>query len=271
MLEDYRYFTIGDERLFACLHRTERPASRAVIVCHPLGEEKLWAHRVLVNFSRDMAAAGIAVARFDFRGEGDSDRSFDQSDFETRVQDTDEMVTAVRALSPSVSDVTLLGLRFGASVAATAAIRREDIARLILWDPVVDGAAYMQGVLRLNLMAQMALHQRVIEGREALVARLSAGQTVNIEGYELGEQLYRQVSSFRLAETLAQFAGDTLLVKIDQGESAVGTELQSIASGLCRCNVAVAREEPFWKEIKIFYQRANALTSITQQALGTSS
>ena len=161
--EEYRFLDLNGERVFAGHHRPALPASRAVVMCHPLAEEKLWSHRVFVSFARDLAAAGFAVLRFDFRGEGDSDRPFEQSDFETRIQDACLAVDTVRALNPTVTEVTLLGLRLGASVAAAAAARRSDVARLVLWDPVIDGAAYMQTVLRLNLMFQMAIHQRVVE------------------------------------------------------------------------------------------------------------
>jgi len=37
-------------------------------------------------------------------------------------------------------------------------------------DPVTDGSAYMQSVLRINLAYQMALHRRVVAGRDELVA-----------------------------------------------------------------------------------------------------
>jgi uncharacterized protein len=257
--EDYQFLDLNGERVFAGHHRPSQPASRAIVMCHPLGEEKLWAHRVFVSFARDMAAAGIAVLRFDFRGEGDSDREFEETDFETRIQDAGLAVDTVRSLNPTVTEVILLGLRFGASVAAAVAARRDDVARLVLWDPVVDGAAYMQTVLRLNLMFQMAQHRKVVENREALVERLAKGETVNIEGYELAEPLFRQASEFRLRDALARFGGETLIVQINQGEAPVKPELAALAEGNSRCRVEAVQEEPFWREIKTFCRRASGL------------
>ena len=259
------------ERIFAAHHRPAQPASRAIVMCHPLGEEKLWAHRVFVTFARDLAAAGFAVMRFDFRGEGDSDRPFELSDFETRIEDACVAIDTVRDLNPSVSAVTTLGLRFGACVAAAAATRRSDVSQLILWDPIVNGAAYMQAVLRLNLMFQMARYQRVVENRDALVERLAKGETVNIEGYELAESLYQQASEFRLADVLAKFAGSTLAVAITQGQTPARAELAALAEVTGRCDVAQVQEEPFWKEIKAFYQRAPELTRVSLHALQATS
>jgi exosortase A-associated hydrolase 2 len=267
MNEDYRFIDLNGERIFAGWHVPMQPPSRALVMCHPLGEEKLWSHRVFVSFARDAAAAGFSVLRFDFRGEGDSDREFHESDFETRVQDACRAVDFVRETEPTITDVTLLGLRFGASVAAATAAQRSDVARLVLWDPVVDGAAYMQTVLRLNLMYQMAVHRRVIEDREALVARLAKGDTVNVEGYEVAEALFRQVSGFRMHDVLARFTGDTLIVQINQGDAPVKPELASLAAPGTRRRIVTAREEPFWKEIKTFCRRAENLTSVTLGAL----
>ena len=267
MLEEYRFLDLDGEHVFCGLHRPAQPASRAVVMCHPLGEEKLWSHRVFVSFARELAAAGVAVLRFDFRGEGDSDREFQETDLETRIQDACLAVDALRELNPSTAEVTLLGLRLGASVATAAAARRSDVARLVLWDPVVDGAAYMQGVLRLNLMYQMAIHRRVIENREALVERLVKGETVNIEGYEVAEPLYAQVTEFRLNEVLARFSGSTVIVQINPGEAPVKPEFASLADGNPRCRVELVSEEPFWREITTLYQRAPNLTRTSMSAL----
>jgi exosortase A-associated hydrolase 2 len=269
MHEDYRYLDLDGERIFAGLHLPQAgPAGRGVVMCHPLGEEKLWSHRVFVSFARDLAAAGFAVMRFDCRGEGDSDREFEQSDLESRIQDASRAVDALHELQPSVSDVTLLGLRLGGSVAAATAARRADIARLLLWDPVADGDSYMQSFLRLNLMYQMSIHRRVVENRDALVARLGKGETVNIEGYELADPLFRQVSAFRLRDTLPAFNGETVIVQINQGDAPPKPDLMELCEGNPRCRLESAQEEPFWKEIKTLYQRAPDLTQVSLAALG---
>lgn len=268
MQEDQRFLDLNGERVFATMSHPIRPSTRAVVMCHPLGEEKLWSHRVLVSFTRDLAAAGYTVLRFDFRGEGDSDREFEQSSLETRIEDACMAVDAVRALHPSVEEVAMVGLRLGATIALAAAIRRADVKRVALWDPVVDGTAYMQTVLRLNLMYQMALHRKVVETREALVERLGKDETVNIEGYELAKPLFEEVSALTLAGLLPQFAGKTLIVQINQDAAPVRPELAALAAGNPRCSVETIREQAFWKETRAFCGRADELTSVTQRWLG---
>lgn len=268
MQEDYQFLDLEGERVFAALHRPTQQPFRAIVMCHPLGEEKLWSHRVFVSFARELAAAGVAVLRFDFRGEGDSDRDFQQTDFESRISDCNVAVDAVRRMNPSVTEVTLLGLRAGAAVAAAVAGRRSDLSRLVLWDPVIDGAAYMQAVLRLNLMYQMARHRKVVENREELVERLARGETVNIEGYEVAEPLFRQLSDFKLDDALQRFHGEVLIVQVNQGEAEARPDLAALAASNVRCHFDMAQEEPFWKEIRTFYQRAPELTRATRGFLG---
>jgi len=268
MNENPLFLERDGERLFAVHHRPAAPRHRAAVICHPLAEEKLWSHRVLVSFARELASAGFDVLRFDFRGEGDSDRRFEDADLETRVSDAAFAIETLRRLAPGATDLTLVGLRLGASVAAAAVSRRTDVSRLILWDPVVDGSAYMQNFLRLNLMAQMAAHRRVVEDREALTARIRGGGSINIEGYALTAPLFEQVSLFRLADALTSFDGETLLVQIDAADAPLKPELAALASAHPRRLVAQVREEPFWKEIRTFYQRAPELGRVSLEALG---
>ena len=268
MQEDYQFLDLEGERIFAALHQPTHPPSGAIVMCHPLGEEKLWSHRVFVSFARELAATGFAVLRFDFRGEGDSARSFEETELESRISDCNLAVDAIRRMIPQVTEVTLLGLRAGAAVAAAVAARRSDIFRLVLWDPVIDGAAYMQTVLRLNLMSQMALHRKVIENREALVQRLSLGETVNIEGYEMSEPLFRQLSEFKLGYALERFPNQALIVQVNQGGVEARPEFSALAASNARCHLEIVQEEPFWKEIRTFYQRAPELTRVTRSFLG---
>lgn len=268
MTENAYFLPLGGERLFAFLHLPGGVPRAGAVLCAPLAEEKLWSHRVFVSFARELAARGYAVLRFDFRGEGDSDRRFGESDFESRLEDTQAAIEELKRRAPGLGKVTLVGLRLGATIAAAAAARRDDVERLVLWDPVVDGADYMQSVLRANLMAQMAIHRKVVEDRDALVARLQRGETVNIEGYDLNRALFEQVSALRLPELLAARPLPCQLVSIAARQGPPRAELAALASSRPDIAVACACEEPFWKEIKTFYQRADDLFRVTFDGLG---
>lgn len=267
MQESFQFIGLDSERVFVASHAPTQRPSRALIICHPLGEEKLWAHRVLVSFARHLASAGYLAVRFDFRGEGDSERQFQEADLESRVEDTRRVVEATMEMNPNIEEISLLGLRLGATVATAASAYSKMVSRLVLWDPIVDGAAYMQTVLRWNLMFQMAQHKQIQEDRAALVARLENGGTVNVEGYELGGSLYRQVGEFRFDGALAAFPGSKLMLQVVQGEVAEDSGLRDLAGRVQRCAFDRVTEGPFWRETKSFYQRSESLTLATMNWL----
>ncbi len=268
MTETAYFLPLGDERLFAFLHLPKGPCRGGAVLCAPLAEEKLWSHRVFVSFARELAARGYAVLRFDFRGEGDSDRTFEHSDLTTRLADTAAAIDELKRQVPELRHVTLVGLRLGATIAAAVAAQRDDIDRLVLWDPVTDGADYMQSVLRTNLMAQMAIHRKVVESREQLVERLDRGETVNVEGYLVSGPMFRGVSELRLPELLAATRLPCQIVSITARPAPPRVDLANLGSGLVHVQVKSAVEEAFWKEIKVFYQRADDLFRVTFEWLG---
>lgn len=266
--ENAYFLRLGADRVFAFFHPPRGAVRGGVVLLAPFAEEKLWAHRVLVCFARELAARGFAVLRFDFRGEGDSDRTFELSDLDTRVADTHAAIDELKRRGPGLSRVTLAGLRLGATIAAATAAKRDDVDRLLLWDPVTDGAEYMQAVLRTNLMAQMALHRKVVEDRETLIARLQRGESINVEGYELTEPLFRQVSGLKLAELLAARSRPCRLVSIAARTTPPRADLAALAAAGEQVTAVSAVEEPFWKEIKAFYQRADDLFRVSFEWLG---
>jgi pimeloyl-ACP methyl ester carboxylesterase len=265
--EESTFLEVDGSRVFTTLCIPQSPNGRAVVLCHPLGEEKLWAHRPLVTFSRDLASHGFTVSRFDCRGEGDSDCQFEEVDLETRVADVGAVVGATKRACRDVSDVSLVGLRFGALLAALAASRLNDVDRLVMWDPVIDGEPYAQSLLRINLAAQLAAYKKVVEGRERLLERMAGGGTVNIEGYGLTGSFVRQVSSIRLADQIAACPGRLLVLQPGPEGAAPRPDIGRLQAARPDATVRIVPEQPFWKETKTFFQRADAFSSATVEWL----
>jgi len=120
-----------------------RKPPAAVVICQPFGHEYIRAHRVLRNLSAALSAGGIHVLRFDYFGSGDSageglDLTVERSmaDIATAIDEMKDMAGLPR--------VSLIGVRFGATLAAMAAASRSDIDTLLLWDPVMRGADYVR-------------------------------------------------------------------------------------------------------------------------------
>lgn len=258
------FFSSSGIELFWVLHTPDdAPRGPGLLLCHPFGEEKLWSHRVFVTFARLLAARGHPVLRFDFRGNGDSAGSFAEATLDAMVHDVEAAVTYLRGQT-GCARVTLVGLRLGAVVAATAADRLSEIDRLVLWAPTVNGAQYARDLLRINLTTQMTAYRRVQRDRDELVSEMQAGRTVNVDGYDMSWAVYEQLSQANLAGVEPRFHGPCLIVHIDRGAAAQpAADLEAVARRYARAELVTVREEPFWKEIEAWYETAPRLFEAT--------
>jgi exosortase A-associated hydrolase 2 len=264
MKETPFFFPNGICDLFGVLHEpSDGGRDTGFVFCYPFAEEKLWVHRVFVNFARALGELGHAVLRFDYMGHGDSGGEFAQATVESRLRDITCAVDALKNSAPAVERVGLLGLRFGAMLAAVAAERDATLSHLILWDPVIRGSAYMREMLRTNLATQMAVFKEIRHNREALVKMLDRGRTVNIDGYEIGGPFYREASEIDLSSGEKKFAGDVLIVEVKPRQGEHAKPLVALRESYGKAELAQAVEEPFWKEIRSYYPKADDLSGVT--------
>jgi pimeloyl-ACP methyl ester carboxylesterase len=138
------FFGIPGSARFAVYHPAREGAqSGAVVLCYPIGHEYLRAHRAYRNLALSLSRSGIPVLRFDYLGSGDSAGSSDQIGVEQWNGDVDAAIDEVKRLTAAAT-ISLVGLRFGGTLAALAAARRNDVDTLLLWDPVLSGSGYLE-------------------------------------------------------------------------------------------------------------------------------
>ncbi|MES9827874.1 MAG: alpha/beta hydrolase [Candidatus Thiodiazotropha sp.] len=262
MAESPLFFSNENYRLFGVFHEPEcENPTKAMIFCHPFAEEKLWSHRVYVSFARKLAELGWVVLRFDCMGFGDSEGEFTDSTVESYLDDISCANTTLRQKYPQILNIGLLGLRFGATLAYLWTSKNSITGPLILWEPIVDGDRYIQEALRSNLTTQLAVYGEVKETREMLVEKMKGGETVNVDGYDLHDTLFTQISNVNLLE-LPVVENPQLIVKITKGRRA-GKDLVALADRARDGVLEFAAEDTFWREIKPFYGRAKLLFDVT--------
>jgi uncharacterized protein len=255
------FFPSNGFNLFGVMH-SPQSATRgtAFLFCPPFGEEMLWTRLVYVNFARELARRGHPVLRFDYRGSGDSDGDFEDSTVETCLSDIRCALGVLAEKAGPVSGTGLLGLRFGATLAALTAETCPEIRRLVLWSPILNGASYMQELLRVNLTTQLALYKEVRQNREALVRAMAEGKPANVDGYEITGAMFEQASSIDLLEGPKRSEANCLIVQIaPKPQPAVQKELAGLCSLYRAGHSTVSIEEPFWKEIRTVHARAGRL------------
>lgn len=247
------------------------------MLSHPFAEEKLWSHRVFVSIARALSNSGHAVLRFDYMGAGDSSGTTPETSLETHRADLLGAIGQLVRLQPEIRSVGLIGLRLGATIAAqvaemagpheTAALVTG--APLVLWDPIMDGSAYFQELLRSNLTTQLAVYGRVRENREALTQKILSGGTVNVDGYEIGRELLESCGASNLLTAAPKcHAGPAMIAQISPTKASKEREnLRALTSSYPDGTFQVIQEQAFWKEIKPFYGSAKRLQQATMEWL----
>jgi alpha/beta superfamily hydrolase len=91
---------------------------------------------VVLAAERGLVGAGFTTLRFNFGGVGRSEGGYGGGDAE--VGDVDAAVDALKAHVPEGTPLVIVGYSFGAWVGARAAVRRSDVARLVLVAPPAD-------------------------------------------------------------------------------------------------------------------------------------
>lgn len=176
---------------FCLYHAPHGPCRGALLYVHPFGDEMNRTRRLAAQQARALAERGIGVLQLDLHGCGDSSGDFAQARWETWK---DDLALGHAWLQARLGvPVGLWGLRLGALLAldyaAGAAVAP---ARLLLWQPVTAGAAYLAQVLRLRVAGAMLANGAAGDtapadagGTRELRARLAAGEALEVGGYEI--------------------------------------------------------------------------------------
>ena len=136
-------FEVAGQRLWGMLHLPLEVAGQVakpvptVLMLHGFTGQRLEPHRLFLLLSRQFAEHGIASLRFDFRGSGESEGTFDQM---TVAREVEDVVAAYNLLKvrPEVdsSRIGLLGLSMGGMVSALSVAQPGlEFKALSLWAP----------------------------------------------------------------------------------------------------------------------------------------
>lgn len=158
------FFGHPDRPLFGWLHlphsdsaEPARPRSPlGLLICNPFGNEAICAHRSLRHIAERACRNGLPVLRFDYEGTGDS--AGEDRDPHRVAAWLDSLTRAADELRyrTGVDRLCFLGIRLGATLAATVAAQRDDVESLIAIAPVVSGKSYVR---------EMRLLQRAMEAK----------------------------------------------------------------------------------------------------------
>lgn len=230
--------------VFHVLHPSAvEPIRACVLYVHPFAEELNKSRRMAALQARRFAAAGFSVMMPDLHGCGDSAGDFGDARWEGWLDDLDRCLD--RLQQHQSAPLIVWGLRTGCLLLGDW-LRSRNIAppATVYWQPVTNGELFLTQFLRLRMAAGMLGGQK--ETTAQLRARLDAGETLEVAGYDLSPQLAASLAAARLTPPPA---GPVIWLEVNAtGELPPASQrlVDSWREQGVAVDTAVAGGEPFW-------------------------
>ena len=205
-----------------------KPRAVAVLLCNPIGDDLIRAHRPFRHIAESLASAGFPVFRFDFDGEGDSAGDVRDPDrVKTWRGDIGRAAAELRALS-GVDRLAFVGLKLGATFAFLGAEDLGGVDALVLWSPYVNGSAFVTEATRAHKM-----HMMLQPGSFSGGAPSRDGEEAL--GYLLTTKTIEELGTVDLLSTARSPAKRTLVIdaaNVESKDSALTTHLSKLGSAV---------------------------------------
>jgi uncharacterized protein len=238
------FFGSSAEPLFGVYHAPDSTSVRSagVVLCYPMGQEYMRAHRAFRQLAFLLSRAGFHVMRFDYYGTGDSSGDGEEATAERWI---DDIAAALDELKDTadVDELAVVGLRMGALLSAFATAERKDVTRLVLWDPIVSGAEYLNEVLSDHTGESFASNGNG--------ATSGAAQTLGIMGFPMSATLRSGIERLRLTDTAPRSGTEYMVVVSDVNEDQ-RTLLSTLEGGGGEVTFRRVPSEGNWNEVDNF-------------------
>jgi len=187
------YFGASERPMFGFYHPPagSRVRGMGVLLCNPLGDDLIRAHRPYRHLAEELASAGFPVLRFDFDGTGDSaGDERDPNRVATWRADVGRAAAELRTRS-GVERLALIGLRLGGTFAALGAADLGGVDTLVLWGAYDSGGAFVSEATKAHKMLVMLQPTSfsggppASDGQEALGFLLARQTIADLEAVDL--------------------------------------------------------------------------------------
>ena len=151
-MEPFHFASSGNQ-LIGIYHPASDPSARVgVVLCPPFGNELARTYRAGMQLAQRWEDKAH-ILRFDYSATGDSFGDWDRAGPACWISDIVQAADELSEIS-GAERIVLAGIRFGALLAANAALRT-NASKLIFWDPVLSGQEYRNEL--------DALHQKLMD------------------------------------------------------------------------------------------------------------
>jgi len=205
--------------------------------------------------SMSLAESGQHVLLPDLSGTGDSSGGFEEASWSCWLEDCEASLAFLK--SRGIKTINVLGLRTGALlVAELITANQNQIARCVLWQPVVDGSVFLTQFLRLLIASNMMSGDENKLSTKDLMNDFQKNRSVEIAGYTVSPQLVEGLVSSKLKNSdtskFPKTAWFDLVPSADRVAPVVNTRLQQqwSAEGVDLISKTVVGDS-FWNTVEI--------------------
>lgn len=260
VIEEAEFFGPSSQKLFGVRYTPPGAPAMGLVICASLHAELLVTYRSDVILARALAARGVAVQRFHYRGAGHSDGESSESTFDSMVEDAHAAVERLREQT-GVESPAFLGTRWGALVAAAAAKRFEG-APLVLWEPTLEAPRFFQDALRAQKIHNLK-EQTGDRPATDLIEEMRRDGFIDVLGYPIDWNLYQSAEGRTLDDELGVGARPILIAQVGRGKELRASNQRAVdrwTSRGCQVRVELVRKE----EISWFLPSARHRNDDTQ-------
>jgi Serine aminopeptidase, S33 len=188
VMEHAGYCKVSGAYLYTVLHEVPDPSARVLLI-GPFASERHNSYLPWVRWARYLAARGIEVLRYDYRGIGESTGVLDEMSFDHWREDVHLLTDWLKSRSPEVP-VVLHGLEIGALLAANA-FESGIGSGLLLWSPPANARQALRStLLRWVGLEHLFKPSEDVRPAAEYIRQLEQGASVEVEGYQWSSSLW---------------------------------------------------------------------------------
>ena len=208
------------------LNRPASASSKAsCLFFNPYGQEAIRSAPLYRSLADRLHRAGHRVLRFDYRGTGNSPG--DETSLSLADMVSDGLAASELLRRFGKQRQIWFGLSLGATVAAQAALAaREPPGRLILWEPVIDGADYCRRMIEQH---RKELADELQDDWERLRFGMGFQEPAvpgHLLGFAVGPELAADLMALRPLSIPSLLGKDTVVDYASEDPSAVGAHVE---------------------------------------------
>lgn len=212
-------------------------ARTAWVLAPPFAEEEKSARRALTEIALSFQSRGEASLLFSFRGQGDSGGDFSQVSLDDWQNDLNSAIEEARRRAPD-AQTAVVGARLGASLSLRVASKRDDVAKLVLIEPLLSGRSFVgQQLMRQKIRAQMT-------GEPGAEVEMRSAEYEDLDGWPLGARLKSDLQALDLNREVFDCKAQTRIVQVGP-KAEVGPGLRALSDKL-NASVEAVVMPPFW-------------------------